>query len=67
MQFFNSQQPWANSKFPQMAATRARNGTGLRKPESYGWYDSSLDLAQGLEVVEQDNDTVYQLWELSRR
>lgn len=31
-----------------------------------GWYDSSLDLAQGLEIVEQDDDALYQLWQLSR-
>ena len=32
-----------------------------------GWYDSSFDLAQGLDVVEQDDDALYQLWALARR
>lgn len=31
-----------------------------------GWFDSSFDLAQGLEVAEQDDETLYQLWALSR-
>ncbi|RZL28900.1 MAG: hypothetical protein EOP35_25695 [Rubrivivax sp.] len=31
------------------------------KPESCGWYDSSFDLAAGLEISEQDDDLLYQL------
>ena len=66
MQFPSSQHPWSNSKLPQFATARLYTGIGSRKLEHCGWYDSSLDLAQGLEIVEQDNDTLYQLWELSR-
>jgi len=66
MQTLSSQPLWPTSKWPQFAAPRLHSGFGSRKPEPYGWYDSSLDLAQGLEIVEQDNDTLYQLWELSQ-
>lgn len=60
MQFFASSQfPWSNSKLPQAAALGAAAGV------AGAWHDSSFDLAQGLEVSEEDNDTLYQLWELS--
>ena len=68
MQFFNSSQsPWSNSKLPLAMPTRSRSWlvAGV-KPEICGWYDSSFDLSTGLEVSEQDNDTLYQLWELSQ-
>ncbi|HEY8875921.1 MAG TPA: hypothetical protein VIN03_00065 [Roseateles sp.] len=66
MQFANSSQfPWNNSKLPQIVAPRGMTtAAGPRK--DCGWYDSSFDLARGLEVSEDDNDTLYQLWELSR-
>ena len=69
MQFFSSsQQAWSTSKLPMTAPVqRPRgNGGGNGKPEICGWYDSSFDLSTGLEVSEQDNDTLYQLWELSQ-
>jgi len=68
MQFFSSSQfPWSNSKLPQAAAPlRCINSVGGARKRDCGWYDSSFDLAQGLEVSEQDNDTLYQLWELSQ-
>lgn len=31
-----------------------------------GWYDSSYDLTRGLDIVEQDDDALYQLWTLAR-
>lgn len=66
MQFFNSSQfSWASAKPAPGAQPQARAATA-RKPDC-GWYDSSLDLAQGLDVTEQDNDAMYQLWELSQR
>lgn len=69
MQLFSSSQfPWVNSKLP--AAVAATAGTRLNaagKPEPCGWYDSSFDLARGLEVSEEDNDTLYQLWNLSQQ
>ena len=66
MPFFNSSSSfWSNSKLP--ALNPARNSGAPRKPEQCGWYDSSMDLAKGLEVLEQDNDTLYQLWELARQ
>ena len=68
MQFFSSSQfPWVNSKLPIAAMARPRGVVVAgAKPEICGWYDSSFDLARGLEVSEQDNDTLYQLWELSQ-
>lgn len=66
MQFPNSaQQAWFNVNLPLAGAAQRR--PAQRKPELCGWYDSSFDLVQGLEVTEQDNDTLYQLWELARR
>lgn len=75
MQFFSSSQfPSVHSTLPQALSTRlpagvlASNGNGsvaARKLDC-GWYDSSFDLARGLEVTEEDNDTIYQLWDLSR-
>ena len=69
MQFFaSSQSPWSISKLPMaMQARPAAMGMSAPKPEVCGWYDSSYDLSMGLEVSEQDNDTLYQLWELSQR
>lgn len=72
MQLFSaSQHPWSTSKLPMPMAMQAParpRGMGANgKPELCGWYDSSFDLANGLEVSEQDNDTLYQLWELSRK
>ena len=68
MQFLNSSQnPWSTSKLPLAMPARSRAGmvAGV-KPEICGWYDSSFDLSAGLEISEQDNDTLYQLWELSQ-
>lgn len=67
MQFFNSSQfPWSASKYPATAVERPPRARSGSKPDFSGWYDSSFDLARGLEVIEQDNDTLYQLWELAR-
>ncbi|RTL37432.1 MAG: hypothetical protein EKK53_20905 [Burkholderiales bacterium] len=40
--------------------------SGAGRKIDCGWYDSSFELARGLEVVEQDDDSLYQLWELAR-
>jgi hypothetical protein len=68
MQFFNSsQQPWSNSKPALGLQPRPLAGMlAARKAEPCGWYDSSFDLQCGLEVSEQDHDTLYQLWELAQ-
>jgi hypothetical protein len=67
MQFFNSSQnPWSTSKLPVAMPARRSEGVAGGKPEICGWYDSSFDLSTGLEVSEQDSDTLYQLWELSQ-
>ena len=70
MQFLNSSQnPWSTSKLPmggQQPRPRNPQVGSNGKPEICGWYDSSFDLARGLEVSEQDSDTLYQLWELSQ-
>jgi len=68
MHFANSSQNfWSNSKSPVSTQSRPRSMGSSRKPEHCGWYSSSFDLAQGLEVDEQDSDTLYQLWELAQR
>ncbi len=36
------------------------------EPGPCGWLDSSLDLARGLEVCEQDDDSLLQLWRLAQ-
>jgi hypothetical protein len=69
MQFFHSSQnPWVSSKQPlppaPLSRPRAAPAPGF-KPETRGWFDSSFDLATGLEVTEED-DTLYQLWDLSQ-
>ena len=67
MQFFSSSQfPFVNSKLPQVVAPRVSSGAARMGKLDCGWYDSSFDLARGLEVHEDDNDTLYQLWDLSR-
>ena len=32
------------------------------RPERCGWFDSSFELTQGLEITEHDDATLYQLW-----
>ena len=64
MRFFSSSQlPWPNPRLPAALLPRTRDGAS--KPESRSWYDSSFDLAQGLDVLEQDDDALFQLWDLS--
>lgn len=69
MQFPNSSPSfWSHSRLPLPAGrTRPRGlpGTGAARKLDCGWYDSSMDLAQGLEITEEDNDALYQLWQLS--
>lgn len=64
--FSPSQSPWSDSSLPHDAQARPRLAPAGGRKRDCGWYDSSFDLAEGLEVTEQDNDTLYQLWELSR-
>ena len=54
-----------NAFFAKLSPMLASLPAAGRKVDC-GWYDSSFDLARGLEVVEQDDDALYQLWELSR-
>lgn len=67
MFFTSSQQPWSQPKALPLAAlaVRAPGMAAGVKPECCGWFDSSFDLAAGLEVTEQDCNTLYQLWDLS--
>ncbi|MCY4745896.1 hypothetical protein NYO99_13005 [Pelomonas sp. UHG3] len=69
MFFTSSQQPWTQPKAVSMLATpmRAPAVPAVSKPECCGWFDSSFDLAAGLDVTEQDCNTLYQLWDLSQR
>lgn len=65
--FFNSSQfPASNTKQAPSAVLRCINSAGSGRKADCGWYDSSFDLAQGLEVSEEECDTLYQLWELSQ-
>ena len=67
MQIFDSSQsPWSNSKLPLAGASRSLSTPAAARKLDCGWYDSSFDLARGLEVVEEDCDTLYQLWDLSQ-
>jgi len=67
MQSFSSSQfPWVNSKPPPVAQLQRPMVPANGRKIDCGWYDSSFDLARGLEVSEDDNDTLYQLWELSQ-
>lgn len=67
MQFFSSSQfPTLNAKLPHGAGGQGGVAAGARKMDC-GWYDSSFDLARGLEVLEDDDHTLYQLWEMSHR
>ena len=66
----SSQFAWSASSL--RSVTAGSPGAGRRAPaprraEPCGWFDSSFDLAQGLDITEQDSDTLYQLWELSRQ
>ncbi len=67
MHFFSSSQfPSAPSTLPQQATATSTGGQASARKLDCGWYDSSFDLARGLEVSEDDNDALYQLWALSR-
>ena len=57
----------APSVTPAASRTARGRAPAPRRPEPCGWFDSSFDLAQGLDITEQDSDTLYQLWELSRQ
>ncbi|MEO3691800.1 hypothetical protein [Roseateles paludis] len=48
------------------SATRPQmHFAGRRNPLACGWYDSSFELLDGLEVTEQHDDDQYQLWQLA--
>jgi hypothetical protein len=69
MQFFSvSQQPSSVAKPPvaQPAVPELQPAPvqDLMKPERCGWYDSSFELAAGLEISVQDDDVLYQLCEV---
>ena len=65
MQLFNVSQPRSLAK-PPVAMTvpscvAAPEADPETKPEACGWYDSSFDLASGMEITEQADDMLYQL------
>ncbi|MFT7776184.1 hypothetical protein [Roseateles sp.] len=63
--FSTSWHSWSGPGLSRVVPPRTRDAASARVPDFCGWYDSSFDLAQGLLVVEQDSDSLYQLWELS--
>lgn len=66
MPFFNATPAARQAAKSNVATLLGRSLAGAGKPEAYGWYDSSFDLLSGLEVTEQDNDTMFQLWQLAQ-
>lgn len=54
-----------NSLFSASPAARSPLPALPRKIDC-GWYDSSFDLARGLEILEDDDDALFQLWALAR-
>jgi len=66
MHFFSSSQlPWSNSTLPQPESRGGVSRLAAARKLDCGWYDSSFDLARGLEVSEDDDDALFQLWALS--
>lgn len=65
MQLFNVSQPRSFSKPPVAMPVQPRadeqEPAQAVAPESCGWFDSSFELAAGLEISEQDDDLLYQL------
>ena len=65
MHLFNAlQRPWAVAKPPVAIALpppAATDEAPEAMPEACGWFDSSFELAKGLEISEQDDDLLYQL------
>ncbi|WP_457417820.1 hypothetical protein [Roseateles sp. P5_E7] len=64
MQFFSASQQSRPLAKPPVAALPVEAQDLEMKPETCGWYDSSFDLASGLEISEQADDMLYQLCEL---
>lgn len=58
-----------SSSLPSLLAPKhsANPQARARKPDAgqCGWYDSSFELREGLEVIEQQDDDLYQLWQLA--
>jgi hypothetical protein len=50
---------------PLQALTGRAAAANRLDPALCGWYDSSFDLRAGLDVIEQDDDDLYQLWQLA--
>lgn len=66
MQFLvSAPTPRFHAPQPALVPGHPRQAPAAR-PEVRGWFDSSLDLAQGLEVTEHDCDALYELWRLAR-
>ncbi|MFT7722351.1 MAG: hypothetical protein QM788_05925 [Roseateles sp.] len=65
MHFFHALQTARPNTPPPAALPQAQPAVPRTPSEACGWFDSSFDLAAGLEVSEQDCDTLYQLWQLS--
>lgn len=66
MQLFNISQPRSLPKLPVAVPAQPRAEAQplpelAPAPEGCGWFDSSFELAAGLEISEQDDDLLYQL------
>jgi len=65
MQFFSLSQPRPLAQPPEasLPAQPPADALGL-ETKPCGWFDSSFELAAGLEISEQEDDLLYQLCEL---
>ncbi|MFO1228282.1 hypothetical protein [Roseateles sp.] len=72
MEFFSStlsgfRSSGARTRMPESGplAKSQMHFAARRNPLVCGWYDSSFELLDGLEVTEQHDDDLYQLWQLA--
>jgi hypothetical protein len=64
MHFFSSSRVTSTLVQTAMPVATTRSPE-LAEAEGCGWFDSSFELSHGLEITEQDDGTLYQLWSLS--
>jgi hypothetical protein len=62
---FRSSAQGKGSDNADSAPKRLMHYAARHNPLTCGWYDSSFELQDGLEVTEQHDDDLYQLWQLA--